>query len=479
MGIKFGKKEEANSTPQSATATPKAGGKFQHKELEALVKNPAITRVKEQGLYGTVKRLKNGSASIMFRWRFRHNGKHHDFTAGTWPGNTLKEIRDAHAWAVEQHGQGKNPNASRMLAKLQASEAQAETIRIHQEETVKTLALKWQSLELTKRVSGEQEIGRYDNGSEAIRSFEKDVFPRIGEKPVQSVTKTMCLDCLNGVKERGALSMANRLLVDMTQFFNWCRMEGRIDTNPLQDVRRKQIGGIATPRDRVLWDTTPNASEPEAELLELQARLPTARLKRKSELALWILLSTAARVGELSKAQWKHIDFEKRIWFLPDTKNGKPHHIHLSEFSWLYFRELYNLTGSNSWVLPGTNRLKDGNQASHVCEKSLAKQFTDRQRLEAMSGRSKHTGTLLLPGGHWTPHDLRRTAATIMAHLRVPVEIIEKCLNHTSDNPLIAVYQVSNRFEEQQVAWNKLGSFLDRVLHGKTAEIIPLHKKSA
>ena len=464
--------------PTTATAKPK-GDRWQHKELESTLKSPAITRVTEAGgLYGVVKRLKDGSASVWFRWRFRHGGKLVDFTAGSWPGDSLATIRQAHEWAQSEVKAGRNPNATRQLSKVQEAQTQAEQIRIHEKETVEALALKWQSVELTKRVSGEQETGRFDNGVELIRSFTKDVFPAIGSKPVQAVTKTDCLHILNSVKERGALRMANRLLNDLTQFFNWCRVMGYITTSPLEDVRRKHVGGKATPRDRVLWDVSPTTTQPEAELQELHSRLPSARLQRESELTIWILLSTMARVGEIAKAQWKDVDLTKGVWFLPETKNGKAHHIHLSAFALRHFRELHTLTGSSQWVLPGRNTRKDGTPADHVCPKSLAKQFGDRQERDTpMSGRTKATGTLALPGGKWTPHDLRRTGATIMAHLGVSVDIIEKALNHTPANSLIAVYQTASRFQEQQVAWDKLGQHLDWVLSGKQSYVVALPQK--
>ena len=468
-----------SDTTQTTTSTAKPkGDRWQHKELEATIKNPDITRVSEAGLYGVVRRSKDGSPSVMFRWRFRHGGKLLDFTCGTWPKDSLANIRQTHEWAQDELKAGRNPNATRQLSKVQEAQTQAEQIRIHETETVEALALKWQSVELTKRVSGEQETGRFDNGVELIRSFTKDVFPAIGSKPVQAVTKTDCLHVLNSVKERGALRMTNRLLNDMTQFFNWCRVMGYITTSPLEDVRRKHVGGKATPRDRVLWDVSPTTTKPEAELQELRDRLPTARLQRESELTIWILLSTLARVGEIAKAQWKDVDLTKGVWFLPETKNGKAHHIHLSAFALRHFRELHSLTGTSQWVLPGRNKRKDGTPADHVCPKSLAKQFGDRQERDTpMSGRTKATGTLALPGGKWTPHDLRRTGATIMASLGVPVDIIEKALNHTPANSLIAVYQTASRFQEQQIAWDKLGAHLDWILTGEQSNVVALPQK--
>lgn len=164
------------TSTSTSTAKPK-GDRWQHKELEATIKNPAITRVSEAGLYGVVRRGKDGSPSVMFRWRFRHGGKLLDFTCGTWPKDSLANIRQAHEWAQDELKAGRNPNATRQLSKVQEAQTQAEQIRIHETETVEALALKWQSVELTKRVSGEQETGRFDNGVELIRSFTKDVFP--------------------------------------------------------------------------------------------------------------------------------------------------------------------------------------------------------------------------------------------------------------------------------------------------------------
>ena len=468
-------------TTQTSTSTAKPKGSYwQPKELEATVKNQTITRVTEQGgLFGVVKRLKSGQTSVMFRWKFRHDGQICYFTAGTWPKDSLKEVRDRHVWALEQHKQGLNPSTSRSLAKVTAAQKQSEQVRIHELETVEALALKWQSVELTKRVSGEQETGRFDNGVELMRSFVKDVFPAIGSKPVQQVTKTDCLHILNSVKERGALRMANRLLNDLTQFFNWVKRMDYIQVHPLDGVSRKDIGGKATARSRVLWDVSPTTTKPEVELQELRDRLPSARLQRESELTIWLLLSTMARVGEIAKAQWKDVNLDKAVWFLPETKNGKPHHIHLSAFALQHFKKLHALTGTSQWVLPGKNNRKDGTPADHVCPKSLAKQFGDRQERDTpMSGRSKATGTLALPAGKWTPHDLRRTGATIMASLGLSVDTIEKCLNHTPVNPLIAVYQVSNRWPEQQVAWDKLGTELDRVVYGKQqSNVVALPQK--
>lgn len=40
-------------------------------------------------------------------------------------------------------------------------------------------------------------------------------------------------------------------------------------------------------------------------------------LKPESQLALWICLGTLCRIGELLQAEWKNVDLENGVWFIP------------------------------------------------------------------------------------------------------------------------------------------------------------------
>lgn len=93
----------------------------------------------------------------------------------------------------------------------------------------------------------------------------------------------------------------------------------------------------------------------------------------------------------------------------------------------------------------------------------VTKQLGDRQRGEAspMSRRSPHTNALTLPGGRWTPHDLRRTAAKLMTALGVLPEVAEKCLNHTEESRVKRAYQRHSYEAEKREAWRLLGERLE------------------
>lgn len=66
----------------------------------------------------------------------------------------------------------------------------------------------------------------------------------------------------------------------------------------------------------------------------------------------------------------------------------------------------------------------------------------------------------------WTLHDLRRTYATNMARLGVPLQVIEKLLNHVSGSfgGIVGVYQKHRYWDEQVEAVTKYESWLRGVL---------------
>jgi len=78
-----------------------------------------------------------------------------------------------------------------------------------------------------------------------------------------------------------------------------------------------------------------------------------------------------------------------------------------------------------------------------------------------MSRRSAKAQALLLPGGKWTPHDLRRTGATIMTAIGVLPEVAERCLNHTEENKIKRTYQRHSYAKEMTAAWRFLGEYLE------------------
>ena len=239
----------------------------------------------------------------------------------------------------------------------------------------------------------------------------------------------------------------------MRQMFRFAVDRDLIEHDPSASIRKAKIGGKDVERDRVLSDD---------EISSLAKQAPDAGLLITTETAIWIALSTCCRIGELLSARWEHIDLEQRTWLIPaeHSKNGKPHMVSLSGFAVNQFKRAQVVSGNSTWCYPNTG------DNGPVCSKTVTKQLGDRQRQPdqgTMSRRSAKAQSLLLTGGKWTPHDLRRTGATLMTALGVLPEVAERCLNHTEENKVKRIYQRHSYVNEMAGAWRLLGECLEQL----------------
>ncbi|QSR34159.1 integrase [Marinobacterium iners] len=336
-----------------------------------------------------------------------------------------------HLEAEEQHRQARE---------------EAERIRLERENqlhrsrmTINDLFKHWMKVDL---------IRRKDRGESTLRLFTIDVLPKIGQLAAEDIRRSHVTQITDSIMARGAPRMAKVALSEMRQMFRFAVVREIIEADPTAAIAKANIGGKNMERDRVL-------SEEEVRLLVKQ--MPDAGLMPTTELAVWIALSTGCRIGELLSAEWGHINIEQHTWYMPSTKNGKPHTVYLSDFAVQQFRALQQHTGSGQWCYPNRNG------TAPVCPKTVNKQLQDRQRQpdqDRMSGRSKSSQALLLPGGKWTPHDLRRTAATMMVEAGILPEVAERCLNHAEQNRVKRTYQRHSYAAEMQHAWQTLGQRL-------------------
>jgi len=296
-------------------------------------------------------------------------------------------------------------------------------------------------------------INRKDKGAEVRRMFEKDVLPFLGDLAVADIKKSHITVVTDTMLARGVNRAAKIAFSLMRQMFRFAVDRDLIEYDPTASIRKAKIGGKDVERDRVLSDE---------EIRTLARLAPEAGLLPSTEAAIWIALSTCCRIGELLGARWEHLNLIKGSWLIPaeNSKNGKPHSITLSPFAVRQFEYVRAHNGNSAWCYPNTD------DSGPVCSKTVTKQLGDRQRQPhqgSMSRRSAKAQALLLPGGKWTPHDLRRTGATAMTALGVLPEVAERCLNHTEENKVKRTYQRHSYTNEMSEAWNRLGEHLDLV----------------
>lgn len=438
------------------------------KQLEALKPTDHGKRLADgESMFGIVRAVKNApeAVSVDFEWRYSFGGKVRQMRIGSWPRSTLKALRTERDRIRAELKSGIDPLANKQAKRLrrQADQIEAKQQQINRLQelaardariTIRGLFNLWQQTDLRKRKDG---------GSEALRAFEADVFPLVGDMAAADVTKAHIQSIIDTMLARGVKRMTERVFSDLRQLFGFAMDRDYIEVDPTARIKKHKIGG-SVERDRVL-------SEPE--LIEFFKRLPDSGLVKSSQSALLIQLATITRIGEVLGARWEHIDFERRQWTLPETKNGKRHTIHLNEIALTQFEALRQHTGLTEWVFPASR------MNGPVCPKTVTKQVADRQRGndQPMSGRSKKTDSLTLAGGQWRPHDLRRTGATMMAELGVLPDVIEKCLNHVEQVKVKRIYQRAQYEAPMREAWRVLGERLE-LLRSKPENVLTL-KKSA
>jgi integrase len=375
-----------------------------------------------------------------------------DDPAGYYPHKSLADARTEADKLWRIRSEGNDPRALRLQTiaaeNARAREAaEAERRRL----TVRSLFDHWARVELAPHTLADgTRRGRKDGGEYIRQQFERRIFPKLGDVAAADLRKTDVLAILDEVTAAGKLRTANVLLATLRQMLRFALAREIIERNPLDTVSKRDAGGQEKERERTLSD---------GEIKALSNALPLARLQARSRAALWLILATGGRVGEAMGARWADVNLDAATWHLPETKNGRDHTIHLSAFALAQFKALAELKETDKegkplpWVFPNT--AGDG----PVCVKSFGKQLADRQRPpeRRMTGRSKHTQSLMLDGGRWTAHDLRRTAATIMASLGISGDVIDECLNHVIESRVRRTYIRDRRPAEQARAFDALG----------------------
>ncbi|MEI6146403.1 MAG: tyrosine-type recombinase/integrase [Methylococcales bacterium] len=415
---------------------------FKATESEQLIKDGG-------GLFVRIRPIANGGG-VSFRLAYRFEGKQKwaDFKAKTLP--EAREERDAFKALLKT---GVDPKLEIKIEKARKKQQQLEELeafaKLKARMTVNDLFCLWCDTDL---------IYRKDK-SEVIRMFNKDVLPDMGYLFIEDVKKGHVSSIIIKLKKRGVIHLARNILKLIRQMFRFAVDSDFIEFDPTASLSITKTTTKPTERDRYLT---------ELEIKALARQLPDARLMKSTECALWIALSTMCRIGELSKAKFSDIDFAEKIWFIPkeNSKNKNAHTIYLSEFALGQFKLLATYANNDIWVFPNRDR------TSHVCKKSITKQVDGRQNTQILSNRSKNNQTLVLSGGKWTPHDLRRSGSTLLGEMVYDADLIEKMLNHTEENRTKRTYQRQKLEKQKKEAWHALGQRLQLLTNTESSNVI-------
>lgn len=266
------------------------------------------------------------------------------------------------------------------------------------------------------------------------RKLRVEVLPAWGSRPAAEIRRADVRELLERIaSERGGVC-ANRTRTLISRVFSYGIEKERIEVNPVQAVKRVYV---ETPRERVLTEE------------ELRVLWPLFDRLQPTVAAAWrLVLLTAQRPGEVLSMRWRDLERDSHgsWWNLPAelTKTNRAHRVPLSPQALAIVETLRPLTGSEEWVL-----------ASRAEGKRLTWLSHSSARLRAWSE---------LP--HFTPHDLRRTAATWLGRSGVRPDTIDRLLNH-AEGRISRTYNRAGYDMEKRQAAVLLGSRVEAILAGE------------
>lgn len=379
----------------------------------------------QPGLYLIVQ----PSGAKSWALRYRAEGKPVKLTLGRWPAMTLAKARAAAAEAQEAADLGDDPAEAKREAKA---------AKKFDRDTVRALVDQYDRSRLK----------HLRTGATVKRELDRFVVAPWGDRPVQGIAKRDVLDVLDGIAGSGRGVTANRVRSYLGTFFNWCVERDVLAVSPMNGVRRVVP---ETSRDRVLSDDEVRWLWRAADGLGL----PWGPFVKA-------LLLTGQRLGEV--AGMREAELDGGTWHLPAArvKNNRPHTVPLSDAM---------LT-----LLATTDRIEgDGYVFTTTGDSTLSNFHRGRELIAArMAEVAAEEAGQSVEVPHWTFHDLRRTAATGMARLGIPVRVTEAVLNHVSGTGggIVAVYQRHDYANEKREALEAWARMVARIVDGTADNVV-------
>jgi len=372
-------------------------------ELECKNVKPSGTTKKlfaENGLYLEI----TPTGKKYWRFKYRYAGKEKRLAIGIYPEINLKRARELRDDARQKLRSNIDPSAERKNTKRQ--------LLLNSDNTFKSIAIEWHE----KR----KHLWTQKHATKLLRKLEINVFPSLGNSPINTITAMDLLAFLRKIETKGTLDKAHRLHQTIGQIFRYAIATGRADRDVSADLR----GALQPVRKKG------HAHLKENELPEFMEKLEHYDGDLQTKIGLKLLLLTFVRTIELRGAKWNEINFEKGEWRIP-AERMKMREIHIVPLSVQVlnlFKQLNAITGDYEYIFPNRN-----NPRVYISENTL---------LYALYRLGYHSRT--------TAHGFRSTASTILNENGFRSDAIERQLAHGDRNKVRASYNYAQYLQERK-----------------------------
>ncbi|WP_088355846.1 integrase domain-containing protein [Salmonella enterica] len=334
-------------------------------------------------------------------WRFRYQRpatkQRTMIGLGAFPALSLADARGLRADYLALLANGIDPQVQ--------AEVVEEQQQIALDSIFSTVATNWFQLK-SKSVTS-------DYANDIWRSLEKDVFPAIGETPVQQIKARTLVEALEPIKARGALETVRRLVQRINEIMIYAVNTGLIDTNPASGIDM----AFEKPKKQNMPTLRPE------ELPKLMRSLIMSNLSVSTRCLIEWQLLTLVRPSEASGARWVEIDLDAKLWTIPAErmKAKREHIVPLSPQALDILEVMKPISAHREHVFPSRND---------------PKQPMNSQTANAALKRIGY-------GGKLVAHGLRSIASTALNEAGFNPDVIEAALAHSDKNEVRRAYNRS------------------------------------
>lgn len=357
------------------------------------------------------------SGGKWWRLKYRHGGKEKRLSLGVYPETGLREARDRRDEARKQLAAGLDPSSERKAEKARSQSAARNAFEAVARDWAQHRAGAWTS----------------DTMQRVLRSLEADVFPTIGDRPIESITAREVAAVIRAIDDRGTGETAGRVLQRVRAVFRYAVIHERLDVNPTLDLKPAELLRARQVQHR--------AALPEGDLPEFLRALDAFDGDPATLGALRLLMLTAVRPGELRGARWVEVDLETARWRIPAErmKMRSEHLVPLSRQALAVLKTMQQISGTDPLVFP----------SPFYPGKPLSE-----NTLNSALARMGYKGVA-------TAHGFRALFSTVANENGFDPDVIERQLAHVERNKVRAAYHRASYVSERATLMQWWADFID------------------
>jgi len=340
---------------------------------------------------------------------YRHSGRLRRYTLGTYPSLGLTHARDKAKELMHESAMGNDPATDKQVNRGAPTFGEISV----------------QYIELYA-------MANKRSWKKDQRILDYDLLPKWKNVKAHEIKRRDIISLLDTIVQRAPIQ-ANRTLALLRKMYNWAISRDLVEINPCTAVK---MPAKENRKDRMLT---------EDEIRIFWDGLTTASMSEPTRLCLKLQLVTAQRKGEIIIAEWSEFDLNNGWWTIPSekAKNNLSHRVPLSSLALQLLEQIKLLSGTSRWLFPS----RQG----------------DKPVLDTSIDHALHKNEAKFAIPPFTPHDLRRTAASHMTGMVVPRLTVSKILNHI-ESGITAVYDRHSYDQEKRQALDLWVDKLSKIL---------------